>query len=410
MNMKRVNLILSILSVCLPLPNAESAAQDFLEPETGVLSDFASIVDDYAKIKRYLLRGGDDGHEGRMICLPSFEPEWAVTLRQTGPEQWVVDLDEAREELCSAADPSAVKIVRSKSDVDAATAHSVFAVWVRMLKRVHYAEGFLGGHDGVSYHFSSGPIGDKIRCGQCWAPEQRSGGDEPVELLVTAGENLKDYVRSSKDGRAERLKKLKSTIERLDKLLDSRQAKGGPKAGTESQRGEDKGDTGRLVGRLVKMGILLPAPGSGGFWEEFQRRYRLFAVHTVGDLGGRPGGRRLYSRPSALAVASVQVGSPSGRSRRIETRTRATSSSSIRALTSSTQPAPRGAGPGSRGIGPGEPAARPWRLDQRHSSARSTSLARKGLRSTYRGTTRRWSSSWIGKDLNRPCQMCPLEW
>ena len=91
--MKRVNLVSSILSACLLLPDAESAAQDFLEPETGVLSDFASIVDDYVIIKKYLLRGDDDHHEARMVCLPSFEPEWAVTLRQTGPEQWVVDLE-----------------------------------------------------------------------------------------------------------------------------------------------------------------------------------------------------------------------------------------------------------------------------------------------------------------------------
>jgi hypothetical protein len=223
--MRRVNLISCVLSVCLLLPYAESAAQDFLEPEAGVFSDFAFTVDDYVKVRKHLLRDGEDSHEARMVCLPSFGPEWAVTLRRSGREQWVVELEEAQGELCSAADPSTVKIVRLKRDIDAATANSVFTVWIKMLKRVQYAEEFLGGFDGVSYHFSSMPIRDKLRCGQCWAPEPKSGGDEPVDLLVTAGEKLRQYVHSSKERKPDTLKQLKSTIERLDKLLDSRRGK-----------------------------------------------------------------------------------------------------------------------------------------------------------------------------------------
>src|SRR5271157_1121261 len=81
----------------------------------------------------------------------------------------------------------------------------------------------------------------------------------------------------------------------------------------------------------------------------------LFARVLVTPLetgaGGRVGGGWIQAQGRVLAVASVQVGSPSGRSRRRDWRTRAISLSNIGALTSPTQPAPRGGGPdfGQRG-------------------------------------------------------------
>ena len=74
----------------------------------------------------------------------------------------------------------------------------------------------------------------------------------------------------------------------------------------------------------------------------------------------------------------------------------ANSVSNIGAFTASTHCGPRGTGPGSSQRASG-PWAWPWRLDHFQALARPTRPAWSGLRSTYRRTTNRWSSSWIGK-------------
>jgi hypothetical protein len=78
------------------------------------------------------------------------------------------------------------------------------------------------------------------------------------------------------------------------------------------------------------------------------------------------------------AVAWTHASDPKGRLRRVDSRIAVHSAAVITALTTSTQPAPRGAGPASSkaALAVGD------RLDHGHRSARSINLARKGFRST----------------------------
>src|SRR5947209_8732059 len=65
-----------------------ASAQDHLEPEEGLLA-----ADDlhwnYAKrIRDVLLKDAASDYQARMVCLPSFEPEWVVTVvREDGPRR-----------------------------------------------------------------------------------------------------------------------------------------------------------------------------------------------------------------------------------------------------------------------------------------------------------------------------------
>ncbi len=116
--------------------------------------------------------------------------------------------------------------------------------------------------------------------------------------------------------------------------------------------------------------------------------------------GGRPRDRGLYSSPRVRAVAAVHSADPNGRSRRTHSRTRSTSASVIARLTPSTHALPRGAVPGSSRTGAWSGNANHRRLDHGHASARSTRPARNGLRSMYRRTVSRCSSSSIGNALD----------
>ena len=116
----------------------------------------------------------------------------------------------------------------------------------------------------------------------------------------------------------------------------------------------------------------------------------------------------LDSSPKLATVARVQFSLPKGRLRRIESRIASASASVIGALTNSVQSPRRSISSaviwGTFSVAAcGEP-----RLDQGQSSARATNPARSGFRSTYRTSVMRWSSSWVGNALNRPCQTWPL--
>ena len=98
------------------------------------------------------------------------------------------------------------------------------------------------------------------------------------------------------------------------------------------------------------MGKIVPSSRATGLPLDRDASLRRGPCQSRSGFGGRPRGWRLYSKHSSFAVASVQILSPSGRSRRMDSRTRATSVSNIGELTASTQPSPRGARPASRRI------------------------------------------------------------
>jgi hypothetical protein len=130
---------------------------------------------------------------------------------------------------------------------------------------------------------------------------------------------------------------------------------------------------------------------------------------TVYRFLGLPWGRRVLSRPSRMTTCSVQAGSPNGLPRVTHRRRAVNSASDCGALTWSIQLDARRTGQGdSKACSEELPRLQRQRLPHRQSSARVTRFARKALRSTYRQTVKKCSSSWTGKDLNRPWYTCPL--
>lgn len=116
---------------------------------------------------------------------------------------------------------------------------------------------------------------------------------------------------------------------------------------------------------------------------------------------GRPGSRNDDSNPRRFAVFCCQRIVPNG-APRFTDRLNAFNSASVSAsFTQSIHFRPRGTGQSSRVILRLR-LTRCHKLDQRHASARPTRFARKALRSTYRHSVVKCSSSSTGNDLNRP--------
>ncbi len=123
---------------------------------------------------------------------------------------------------------------------------------------------------------------------------------------------------------------------------------------------------------------------------------------------GRPRGRSVDSRSRRRAVDSTHVSLPKGLPRLTLQRTASTSFSLSGSFTRLTQFGSLGSGHADNNLGSGSGwVAQRYNDPHRQSSARSTKSARTAFRSTYRATTKKCSSSWMGKLLNRPWYKCP---
>ena len=129
-------------------------------------------------------------------------------------------------------------------------------------------------------------------------------------------------------------------------------------------------------------------------------RYESLASASRRAMPGRPGERYADSRPRRLAIRFCHSVAPYGRPRWTLRRSASNSLSLSARLTRSSQSSGTSNGHAAKtALSSAVPRQRLQRLDQRHSSARTTKLARSALRSTYRATAKKCSSSSTGNEL-----------
>jgi hypothetical protein len=141
-----------------------------------------------------------------LVCLPSFQPEWTLSVvgnRKAG--YWVL-LVEAQKSLwysttfwySTAGDPGipcppSVNIYRS--ELAATLGGAVCDIWSRVLSQTRYPPERWSGCDGVTYHFAycrSGIRGIPERSGKTWSPEEESVPGKLVGLSHALGDYAKD--------------------------------------------------------------------------------------------------------------------------------------------------------------------------------------------------------------------------
>jgi hypothetical protein len=201
------SLILAFAVVAFPAP--EVSAQDHLKPERGSLNESNGNLE-YAKVLRNtLLKDAATFYQARVICRPSFKPEWVVTLLyEDGGDAPGFFVESAVFEARDGVPITEAKVKKARAGLDRETAESVQQVWLRMLRQVRYSNRPVGGGaDGVTYYFSRAvPFTDddlKMPSGRetgwIWTPEPRSLTGQMARLgialkeytIAPAGEQLK---------------------------------------------------------------------------------------------------------------------------------------------------------------------------------------------------------------------------
>jgi hypothetical protein len=228
MNSRLTILLLAILSTqALP-----TSAQDHLVPETGILN-FPDWHWQYTqKIRDVLLKDAGTYYLARMVCLPSFDPEWTVTVIREDKDddcerRYFVEFVGAKKNLFAQKNPGGIEVKKSRVPLDRDTAEDLNKIWRHMLHATRYPKEPRIGADGATYHFSrfvalydqgqADPLAG-FENGMVWTPEPRS----MTGRLVRIGEELKKYALANADDRDVIRTVLRRRISRLQADLDRR--------------------------------------------------------------------------------------------------------------------------------------------------------------------------------------------
>jgi hypothetical protein len=148
-----------------------------------------------------LLCPDDNGrHIASVVCLPSFENEWAVCIRESQHMGCSATLTTADEQISANLElggklPSVTKVSVPLSQTMAGL---IADVWKRMLRTVSYKIRGPTGLDGVSYHFWMHQSVQGPMSGYTWSPRPETASGR----LVVFSETLRGYILAPESKRA----------------------------------------------------------------------------------------------------------------------------------------------------------------------------------------------------------------
>jgi hypothetical protein len=226
MGIRSVGLALAALLV----PWLPSRAQSHLEPLPGILNRQQWELGYAQRLRDVLLKDASMYHVARMVCQPSFRPEWVVSVVRKedkdpdAPPSYEVELVQSDRPLFPPEKSKGAKAKRWRAVLDREAAESLNKTWRAMLRTTRYPDEMGGGKDGVTYEFSrfvprseSGPDDPPggWEEGQTWSPDE----DSPCGLLVAVGESLKSYTMARPEDRPKHRSELRDRLARLDGML-----------------------------------------------------------------------------------------------------------------------------------------------------------------------------------------------
>jgi hypothetical protein len=198
---KKQSLISQLLKYSKPLSRK---ASPYLEPEDSPFSPPPGrwgITAYELKLARTLLepieleaRGEGYKEIASLVCLPSFEREWAVWIageRKTGFSALLTEAEKNIWYSTLTAEVAPVRMYQCQLPTDRAGA--ICDIWKRILAQTRYPQESKLGCDGVYYHFGYWGKGSPPLAGKIWSPEETTVPGK----LADFGRTLRDYVKDT---------------------------------------------------------------------------------------------------------------------------------------------------------------------------------------------------------------------
>jgi hypothetical protein len=134
------------------------------------------------------------GAIARVVCLPSFEPEWALWLRRDDKTVFSVSLTEAERSLWYSSlkdeNPLLVPVVKRRRELPMELVSAICEVWRKVLFETRHPQTHFPGCDGVTYHFSHWAQETGTMAGKTWSPPEAT----PPGRLVAISHSLRRFL------------------------------------------------------------------------------------------------------------------------------------------------------------------------------------------------------------------------
>ena len=250
------NTVIAIVAACILIGCTTSHERAWLEaqrnlvPEAGILAEYDSY--DY-KVRTLFAKGYSRGIVFRMVCRPSFTPEWLVGVRKANggysafvlrPQEHIwktelVPMYESGQITEIVMDDSGASVSRIATNdisrlkrevpqdfrkipveeqscaLDPHISELLARCWSRMLLGSRHPRQSSLGCDGTTYHFSMRVRERGIVSGRALSPSPQS----QTGLLSSLGELLATYIEAPKEEKMEILGQIKTRAELLERML-----------------------------------------------------------------------------------------------------------------------------------------------------------------------------------------------
>jgi hypothetical protein len=161
---------------------------DCLRPED---SAYEVMSPEYHQaVRRLLLDDELYGILAQVVCLPSFQPEWALHVMRAPDGRCRARLARAEKQIWPNAFKSEVTV--SERPLSSDLAEQLEVIWEWVLLQTRYPCKHHGGLDGTTYHFQTFSMKSGTLCGQTWSPVPHTTPGKLVKLC----HRLYDFVQS----------------------------------------------------------------------------------------------------------------------------------------------------------------------------------------------------------------------
>jgi hypothetical protein len=144
-----------------------------------------------------------------VVCLPSFDPEWALRIHGSEHLGFALTLTLANTQIYCTGQDADVDVSTHNAELSNALARHLLDIWCNMLRDAKYRASATAGLDGVAYHFLCHKTMLGYLCGQTWSPDPETTAGHFVSLA----HSLHDFVLADTSNRAQIESQLESEME-----------------------------------------------------------------------------------------------------------------------------------------------------------------------------------------------------
>jgi len=201
---------LPLLKEALLVAAQDAVDADCLSPEESVFQEHAVSTGYYMEVAKILLQRSAARPRPAItvVCLASFEVEWALRVRGSAKIGFTVVLTEAEEKIWCHADPRSIPVRVKQKSLETPLGESLCDIWKRVLHRTRHPKRDRIGRDGVSYHFACSVPGGWRLAGRTWSPERETIPGR----LVAISHALRAYLEANEEESSQAREHLDSCI------------------------------------------------------------------------------------------------------------------------------------------------------------------------------------------------------